>query len=31
MLEPVAGSASRYLFGFGLFAAGITSAVTAPL
>lgn len=31
LLEPVAGPAARYLFGLGLFAAGITSAVTAPL
>jgi len=31
LLEPVAGSAARYLFGLGLLAAGLTSAVTAPL
>ncbi len=31
VLEPVAGPAGRFLFGLGLFAAGITSAVTAPL
>lgn len=31
LLEPVAGSAARYFFGFGLLAAGLTSAVTAPL
>ncbi len=31
LLEPVAGSAARYLFGTGLLAAGLTSAVTAPL
>lgn len=31
LLEPVAGPAGRFLFGLGLFAAGITSAVTAPL
>ena len=31
LLEPVAGSAARVLFGLGLLAAGITSAVTAPL
>ncbi len=31
MLEPVAGDFARYLFGLGLFAAGMTSAVTAPL
>ena len=31
LLEPTAGPAARYLFGLGLFAAGITSAVTAPL
>ena len=31
LLEPVAGPAARYLFGLGLFAAGITSAITAPL
>ena len=31
LLEPVAGPAARYLFGLGLFAAGITSTITAPL
>lgn len=31
LIEPVAGSASRVLFGLGLFAAGLTSALTAPL
>ena len=31
LLEPVAGGAARLLFGLGLFAAGVTSAVTAPL
>lgn len=31
LLEPVAGTAARTLFGLGLLAAGITSAVTAPL
>ncbi len=31
IIEPAAGSAARSLFGLGLFAAGITSAVTAPL
>ncbi|MEM1128298.1 MAG: divalent metal cation transporter [Bacteroidota bacterium] len=31
LLEPVAGEAARYLFGLGLLAAGLTSAVTAPL
>jgi len=31
LLEPVAGSAARWLFGLGLLAAGFTSAVTAPL
>lgn len=31
LLEPVAGAAGRYLFGLGLLAAGLTSAVTAPL
>lgn len=30
-LEPVLGPAGRYLFAAGLFAAGLTSAVTAPL
>lgn len=30
-LEPALGSASRYLIGIGLFAAGLTSAITAPL
>ncbi len=31
LLEPAVGPASRYLFGLGLLAAGLTSAVTAPL
>jgi NRAMP (natural resistance-associated macrophage protein)-like metal ion transporter len=31
LLEPVAGPAARWLFGLGLFAAGFTSAVTAPM
>ena len=30
-LEPVLGRGARILFGFGLFAAGLTSAITAPL
>ena len=30
-LEPILGSAARIFFGLGLFAAGLTSAVTAPL
>jgi len=30
-LEPILGSYSSYIFNFGLFVAGITSAVTAPL
>lgn len=30
-LEPVLGSASRWVFAVGLFAAGLTSALTAPL
>ena len=30
-LEPLYGSAAKYLLGIGLFAAGITSAITAPL
>lgn len=30
-LEPLFGSAGKYLFAFGLAAAGITSAITAPL
>lgn len=30
-LEPLMGSMAKYFIGFGLFAAGITSAVTAPL
>lgn len=30
-LEPLYGSSARYFMGIGLFAAGITSAVTAPL
>jgi NRAMP (natural resistance-associated macrophage protein)-like metal ion transporter len=31
LIEPIAGSSARYLFGFGLLAAGLTSAITAPL
>lgn len=30
-LEPAFGSAARYLVGTGLFAAGLTSAITAPM
>ncbi len=30
-LEPLFGSFSKYVLAFGLFAAGITSAITAPL
>ena len=30
-LEPLAGRHARLLFGIGLFAAGLTSAITAPL
>ncbi|AQA19660.1 manganese transporter [Halioglobus japonicus] len=30
-LEPLLGSASRYFFAIGLFAAGLSSAVAAPL
>jgi len=30
-LDPLFGSLSRYVIGVGLFAAGITSAITAPL
>jgi Mn2+/Fe2+ NRAMP family transporter len=30
-LEPLYGTAAKYLIGLGLFGAGITSAVTAPL
>lgn len=30
-LEPLLGPAAKYCFGAGLFAAGLTSAVTAPL
>ena len=30
-LEPILGSYSSYIFNFGIFVAGITSAVTAPL
>ena len=30
-LNPILGSYSNYVFSFGLFAAGVTSAVTAPL
>ena len=31
LLKPVAGKAAQYLFGLGLFGAGITSAMTAPM
>ena len=31
LMEPVAGKAAGMLFGLGLFAAGLTSAITAPL
>lgn len=31
LLEPVAGNAARLFFGLGLFSAGLTSAMTAPL
>ena len=30
-LEPIAGSAAQTLIGIGLFAAGLTSAITAPM
>lgn len=30
-LEPLYGNFAKYFLGFGLFAAGITSAITAPL
>ncbi len=30
-LEPTLGSASTFVFGIGLFSAGLTSAITAPL
>ena len=30
-LEPLYGNSAKYLMGIGLFAAGITSAITAPL
>ena len=30
-LEPLYGSAAKYFMGIGLFAAGVTSAITAPL
>ena len=30
-LEPLYGNAARYCMGIGLFAAGVTSAITAPL
>ncbi len=30
-LEPILGSAAKVFFGLGLFAAGLTSAITAPL
>jgi len=31
LFEPVTGGGAKYLFGLGLLAAGLTSAVTAPL
>ena len=31
LLEPSFGQASRFIIGFGLFAAGLTSSITAPL
>jgi manganese transport protein len=30
-LEPVLGASAKYFFAIGLFAAGLTSAVTSPL
>jgi len=30
-LEPLAGSGARYFIGIGLFAAGLTSSITAPM
>lgn len=30
-IEPVFGASARYLLGLGLFAAGLTSAITAPV
>lgn len=30
-LEPLAGAQAKYLVGIGLFAAGLTSAITAPM
>lgn len=30
-LEPLLGPAARYFFGLGLFAAGLSSTITAPL
>ncbi|MBT8114004.1 MAG: Nramp family divalent metal transporter [Arenicella sp.] len=30
-IEPAFGAAARYLIGFGLLAAGLTSAITAPM
>lgn len=30
-LEPIAGASARYLLGTGLLAAGLTSAITAPM
>ena len=30
-IEPIFGEGARYALGFGLFAAGLTSAITAPL
>lgn len=31
LLEPIGGKVARYMFGLGILAAGLTSAVTAPL
>ncbi len=31
VLEPIYGEASTYIFAIGIFAAGLTSAITAPL
>lgn len=31
VIEPAFGEAARYLIGIGLFAAGLTSAITAPM
>ncbi len=30
-VEPIYGSSSKYILGLGLFSAGVTSAITAPL